>query len=131
MIVIDTSALVAILNNEPERDDMVAAIAADEARTISAVSLLETLMVMRGRYGEPGRDALDALLGAMDADIAPFDEAQARSAFAAFSVYGKGIHPTARLNLCDCVAYALARQLNAPLLFKGDDFRATDVVSVL
>jgi ribonuclease VapC len=66
-----------------------------------------------------------------DFEIVPFDEAQVREALAAFGRYGKGIHPKARLNLADCAAYALARSLNAPLLFKGEDFAATDVKSCL
>lgn len=60
-------------------------------------------------------------------EIVPFDEARAREALAAFGRYGKGIDPRARLNLSDCAAYALAKTMNAPLLFKGDDFPATDV----
>ena len=61
----------------------------------------------------------------------PFDEARAREALAAFDRYGKGVHPRARLNLADCAAYVLARRLNVPLLFKGDDFGATDVAACL
>ena len=59
--------------------------------------------------------------------MVPFDAEQAHAAYAAYAIYGKGIHATARLNLCDCVAYALAKDLDAPLLFKGDDFSGTDV----
>jgi ribonuclease VapC len=62
-----------------------------------------------------------------DFEIIPFDEAQAKEALSAFDRYGKGLHPKARLNLADCAAYALARTMKAPLLFKGDDFTATDV----
>ena len=62
-----------------------------------------------------------------DFEIVPFDEAQAREALAAFGRSGKGIDPKARLNLSDCAAYALAKTLDSPLLFKGDDFTATDV----
>jgi len=131
VIVIDTSALIAILNNEPERHALMTAIAADERRLLSAVNLLEALMVMRGRYGESGRDDLESLIGAIEPEVVPFDETQARRAFAAFTAYGKGINPATKLNLCDCIAYALSKNFDAPLLFKGDDFRATDVVSVL
>ena len=60
-------------------------------------------------------------------EIVPFDAVQAYEAAAAFGRYGKGLHPRARLNLADCAAYALAKTMNAPLLFKGDDFAATDV----
>jgi ribonuclease VapC len=66
-------------------------------------------------------------LAECEIEIVPFDEAQLRAAVAAFDRYGKGIHPRARLNLADCAAYALAATMNAPLLFKGNDFAATDV----
>ena len=108
-----------------------AAIAADERRFVSAVNLLEARMVMLGRFGEAGRDALEMLIEAMSAEIVAFDEAQAALASHAFSAYGKGINPASKLNLCDCVAYALAKSVGAPLLFKGDDFRATDIAAVV
>jgi uncharacterized protein with PIN domain len=63
----------------------------------------------------------------LQAEIVPFDADQAHAAQVVYMGYGKGIHPTARLNLCDCVAYALAKQFGVPLLFKGDDFKATDI----
>jgi ribonuclease VapC len=66
----------------------------------------------------------------LQAEIIPFDTDQAHAAQAVYMRYGKGIHPTARLNLCDCVAYALAKRLGVPPLFKGDDFRATDIAAV-
>jgi ribonuclease VapC len=66
-----------------------------------------------------------------DFEIVPFDEAQVRAAAAAFDRYGRGIHSMARLNLADCAAYALAMTMNAPLLFKGDDFSATEVRACL
>jgi ribonuclease VapC len=86
-------------------------IAADERRMLSAVNLLEAYMVMRGRYGEAGADALENLLDAIEVVIVAFDEAQAKRAFAAFTAYGKGMNPATKLNLCDCVAYALAKSL--------------------
>ena len=107
------------------------AIAADEQRMLSAVNLLEARMVMRGRYGEAGRDALESLLEVVGPEIVPFDEVQASLAFAAFASYGKGINPATKLNLCDCIAYALAKSLDAPLLFKGEDFRPTDIVPAI
>jgi ribonuclease VapC len=66
-----------------------------------------------------------------DFEIVPFDEAQARSTLEAFDRFGKGLHAKARLNMSDCAAYALARNMNASLLFKGDDFSATDVRACL
>ena len=127
MIVLDTSALVAILNKEPERSTFMATIAANDRRLLSAVNLLEARLVMRGRYGAPGVADLEQLLEIIEPEIVPFDSDQADAAFAAFEVYGKGINPKSRLNLSDCIAYALAKSLNAPLLFKGQDFAATDI----
>jgi ribonuclease VapC len=99
---------------------------------ISTVNVHETGMVLRGRHGEGAEQRMwRFLLEDNDFEIVPFDEAQACEALAAFGRYGKGIHPKARLNLADCAAYALARSMNAPLLFKGDDFAATDVTACL
>jgi ribonuclease VapC len=87
---------------------------------ISAVNVHETGMVMRARRGEAAeRQMWRFLLVENDFEIAPFDEMQAREALTAFSRCGKGIHAEARLNLSDCAAYALAKTMDAPLLFKG------------
>jgi ribonuclease VapC len=83
--------------------------------------------VLRIWHGRPAVEPLWRLLAENEIEITPFDEAQVRVAVEAFDRYGKGIHSRARLNLSDCAAYALAKTLNAPLLFKGDDFSATDV----
>ena len=127
MIVLDTSALVAILNNEVERPSLMAAIAADDRRMLSAVSLLEARLVMRGRFGTSGVADLEQLVETIEPEIVSFDSNQADAAFAAFEIYGKGINPKSRLNFGDCIAYALAKSLGAPLLFKGQDFAATDI----
>ena len=82
---------------------------------------------MRGRYGAAGAVDLEQLLDTIDPEIVPFDNDQADGAFVAFETYGKGINPKSRLNLSDCIAYALAKSLSAPLLFKGQDFAATDI----
>lgn len=74
-----------------------------------------------------GIERLETWLNVMPLEVIPFDEAQAAAAFAAFTIYGKGFNPRSRLNFCDCVAYALAKTFNVRLLFKGDDFLATDV----
>ena len=94
---------------------------------LSAVSLLEFLLVMRGRFGAAGVVDLEQLLNTIEPEIVPFDGEQADVAFAAFETYGKGINPASRLNFGDCIAYALAKSLAAPLLFKGQDFAATDI----
>jgi ribonuclease VapC len=129
MIVIDTSALIAILQNEPERAEFAALIARAERRLVSAVTLLEAGMVARSRRGEAGLTALDDIVSDAELEVVPFDDQQRQLAIAAFNQYGKGIHPSARLNLGDCAVYALAKGMNAPLLFKGNDFIATDLVA--
>ena len=127
MIVIDSSAILAIL--EKESDGAVYARAVREAGSImvSAVNAHETGIVLRGRRGPRGETALWTFLSNNAVEIAPFDEPQVRLAGEAFDRYGKDIHSQARLNLCDCAAYALAKSLSVPLLFKGDDFIHTDV----
>ena len=127
MIVIDTSALVAILNHEPERTAYFEAIAAADRRLVSAVSYQEAGQVLLARRGINGLYDLEDFLAFIKAEIIPHDVHLAAFAVAAFQRFGKGIHPKARLNFCDCAAYALAKAMNAPLLYKGDDFTATDV----
>jgi ribonuclease VapC len=127
MIVVDTSALIAILAGEPEHQAFLTLLDGVERRLLSALTYFETGIVMRARAGAGGVDDLSDLLQALSAEIVPFDEAQARAALDAYARYGKGIDPNARLNLGDCASYALAKGLNAPLLFKGTDFGATDI----
>lgn len=129
MIVIDTSAFVAILIKEPERAAFMAAIASTERRLVSAVTVLETRMVMHGRLGPSGVTDFNQLLDDIGAEIIAFDISQATAAYLAFATWGKGIHPAARLNFGDCISYALAKSLNVSLLFKGNDFAATDIKS--
>jgi ribonuclease VapC len=127
LIVIDTSALIAILSGEPECVELLQRIQAADRCLVSAINLLETRMVLRARYGPNALEDLSRLLAQMRAEVVAVDDALAEAAFRAFETYGKGIHSKARLNICDCVAYALAKQLDAALLFKGDDFPHTDV----
>ena len=129
MIVIDTSALIAVINHEPERQRFLEIIADSDKCLISALTLLEARMVAFGRYGVTGNERLTAWLESFAPEIVAFDDAQAAASFASFMVYGKGIHSQARLNLGDCAAHALAKSRNAPLLFKGTDFSATDIVA--
>ena len=124
---IDTSALIAILEDEPERPVFAEAIANSSPRIASAVIIFETSLIMHARRGPGGVDDLWELLKLIDLEIVPFGESDAREALEAYARWGKGMHPKARLNLCDCISYALAKSRNAPLLFKGEDFRATDV----
>ena len=130
MIVIDTSAIVALLSNETDADFYEAAIAGAEESCISAASALECTFVLESRYGEAGTQKLDQLFLEQGIAVIPFDEEQLQLARAAFRRFGRGRHP-ARLNFGDCFAYGLAKQLAAPLLFKGEDFRQTDIESAL
>jgi len=125
-MVVDTSALIAILLDEPERPSIEDRIEGNPVRLVSAMSKLEASMVMIGRHGIEGGARLDRLLREIAATVVPFDEHQADIARDAFVRYGKGRH-RAGLNFGDCAAYALALAEAEPLLFKGTDFGATDV----
>lgn len=130
MIVLDSSALLAVLLKEPEKQICEDIIAAADRCVISAVNAHETATVLRVRHGRDIVERFWDLLSDNEIEIYPFDEPQVRAAAIAFDRYGKGIHSRARLNLSDCAAYALAKTLEAPLLFKGDDFSETDVQRV-
>ncbi|MDE2667663.1 MAG: type II toxin-antitoxin system VapC family toxin [Acidobacteriota bacterium] len=128
-MVVDTSALVAIMNDEPERRQFNELIEAATATYVSAASLLETRIVLFARTGDSAVLALDAFLlksGMMVMEVAP---RIADIAFDAYRRYGKSSGHGASLNYGDCFSYALARHLDAPLLFKGEDFAKTDVRS--
>ncbi len=120
-MVLDTSALLAILFDEPERRTFAEAIEAAEARLLSAASFVETSMILESRHGAEGVRSLDRLLAAAQIEMVPVDEAQAHAAREAFRRFGKGRHP-AGLNFGDCFSYALAKCRAEPLLFKGEDF---------
>ena len=128
-MVIDSSALVAILLDEPEAEYLMTALAADPLRCISAFSVLETSVVLYRRKGGDAVAELDALLADRGIEIVPFDAAQVRAARLAHQRFGKGLHP-ASLNLGDCCSYALAHTRNQQLLYKGDDFPRTDLPAV-
>lgn len=130
MIVVDSSELIAILEHEEDAPLYARAIHDAERLQVSALNVLETGIVLRARHGDVAVARLWRFLrDDNDFEIAAFDAAQARAAIAAYGRYGKGVDPQARLNLADCAAYALARTLDWPLLFKGADFSATDVRS--
>ena len=128
MIVLDTSAIVAILKGEVEAHPFLQIIVDEDRCFLSAVGLYEASMVMIGRGPAAAANDLDALVRRRGIEIVPFDEEQARQSRAAFVRFGKGRHPAA-LNFGDCVSYALARSLGVPLLFKGADFTKTDLTS--
>jgi ribonuclease VapC len=127
MIVVDSSALVAILEEEPEAEHFLSILQEAGRRVASAVTVYETGIVLGRRRGWEIVAELNALVDLLGIEIVPFSAAQIMAALDAYSRYGKGVDPKARLNLGDCAAYALAKSMNAPLLFKGEDFAATDV----
>ncbi len=129
-MVIDTSALLAILQDEPERRRFNERIEAAPVRRISTATFVEASIVIEARFGPPGLLALDRLLEAADIQLVEVDAAQARVARTGFSRYGKGRHP-AGLNFGDCFAYALARVRAEPLLFKGINVGQTDVEAAI
>lgn len=129
-MIVDTSALLALLLDEPEAPAIAESMAGATTRRMSAVNWFETVVVITSRRGERGAEAFRALLAKLRADIVPVDREQAQLAYAAWLAYGKGRNPAA-LNLGDCFAYALARRLAEPLLFKGEDFAKTDVQQAL
>ncbi|WP_295438315.1 type II toxin-antitoxin system VapC family toxin [uncultured Thiodictyon sp.] len=127
-MVIDPSALLAVLQDEPERRAFNELIEAATRRRLSTASLVELSIVIEARQGAEGIRDLDLFLATAAIELVPFDAVQARLAREGFRRFGKGRHP-AGLNLGDCFSYALARVLNEPLLFKGDDFPRTDVTA--
>ena len=126
-MVIDTSALLAILLDEPDRRMFSLAIESADRRLLSAASLVEASIVLESRFGDEGVRALDRLLEVAGVEVVAVDRAQALVAREAHRHYGKGRHPPG-LNYGDCFAYALSRTTTEPLLFKGSDFPQTDVL---
>ena len=127
MIVVDSSALIAILLREPEADSFIAIIAEADACLLSSVSLLECSLVLAGRTGTVERWLdLDTLIEHAGMEVVAQDVAQVEAARLAFLRYGKGRNPAA-LNHGDCASYALAKTRGLKLLFKGGDFVKTDI----
>lgn len=129
-MIIDTSAVLAILFDENDAARFADAMAGAERRAMSAANFLEAGVVVDNQLGPAAGRQLDALLARAEVEVVPFTRAQAEIARQAYLDYGKGNHP-ARLNFGDCFAYALAESENRPLLYKGDDFSQTDVASAL
>ncbi|HXQ51437.1 MAG TPA: type II toxin-antitoxin system VapC family toxin [Stellaceae bacterium] len=130
-MVIDSSAIVAAITHEPGNMAYRDAIKTAPIRLISAVTLLETRIVLFARLGPLAVATLSELIERAEIAVVPFDETLADAAFEAFRRYGRGQGSAARLNIIDCVAYALARSRDLPLLYKGVDFAHTDVQSAL
>ncbi len=128
-MVIDTSAVMAVLLNEPERSAIEAAMNSDQC-FMSAVTMVELLIVAEARAGAEGAQIAEGLLDRFSVETLTIGAAQAREAVAGWRRFGKGRH-RAGLNLGDCFAYAAAIERDEPLLFIGQDFGQTDVVSAL
>ena len=129
-MVLDTSALLAILCGEPERQQFIKLLTADPTRLLSAANFLETGIVLENRSGDAAGRDFDLFLYRAAITVVPVDRDQAELARRAYRRFGKGRHPAA-LNYGDCFAYALSKSSGEPLLFKGDDFARTDVESRL
>lgn len=123
---IDSSALVAILLDEPKAASFAESIERVGRPRMSAVSLLETSIVIQTRHGADGLLRLDLLVAEAGIEVVPFTARDARSARRAYRQFGKGLHPAA-LNFGDCISYALAADANEALLSKGDNFSKTDI----
>lgn len=129
-MVIDTSAVVAILFDEEDQGRYIAAIDAATIRLVSAVTRVELSFVIEGRKREAGRERLERFFTMTATEVAAVTPQQAMLAIDAFRTYGKRRH-RAGLNIGDCFSYALARSAGLPLLFKGDDFAHTDILDAL
>jgi ribonuclease VapC len=127
IMVLDTSAIVAILQDEPEADRLVSALIDAPVRRISSATLVETGIVIYARFGDAGEREVDLFIHRLRVDVLPVTADHANLARSAYRRFGKGQHP-AGLNYGDCFSYALAMALQEPLLFKGGDFSQTDVL---
>jgi ribonuclease VapC len=125
-MVLDSSAVLAILFHEQESAAFAAAIEGDPRRLMSSANLLEAALVVEARHGEAAGRELDLLLRRAEVQVVPVDTDQVEVARSAWRRFGKGRHP-AGLNFGDCFAYALAATTGEPLLFKGEDFGQTDL----
>lgn len=126
-MVIDSSALIAILSNESDAPALASAIALTVSCRMSAATLLETAIVIESRHGQIGGEKLDEFVQTAQISIEAVTPGQIDIAREAFRRYGKGHGHAAGLNFGDCFSYALAKDLGEPLLFKGDDFSKTDI----
>jgi ribonuclease VapC len=121
-MIVDSSAIVAMLRREPEARDMFAVMTEEGSGSISAANYFEAAIVVDGQRDPVMSSKLDALLQRLNVEIAPVTASQAKIARQAYRDFGKGSGHKARLNFGDCFAYALAAESGEPLLFKGNDF---------
>jgi ribonuclease VapC len=126
-MVLDTSAVIAVLQSEPDTDRLIAAIERAEVLTMSAASVLEASIVLFARYGDFGDRELDLFLHRLQVRVVSVTGEHVEMARSGYRRFGKGRH-AAGLNFGDCFAYALAISLGEPLLFTGDEFSKTDVL---
>lgn len=130
MMIVDASAIIAILLGEPEQEAFKAALKAAPSKAMSAINFWEVLVRAHGLSGPAGREQAEALVRAFGIEIVGVDVEQTRAAADAFARYGR--RTPAALNLGDCFAYTLAKTHgDGILLYKGDDFRRTDIKSAL
>ena len=129
-LVVDSSAIVAIMTAEPEQDTFRNCLNDAPAAFCSSASFVESFMVLSARIAGLTPNELEEALRTIKVELVPFDAEQAVLAAQAFARFGKGRHP-AKLNLGDCFSYALAKSLNAPLLYKGEDFGLTDIAAAV
>ena len=130
-MVLDISAIVAAIANEPDGARFQQAMLGAASLTISSVTVLETRIVLQSRHGDEAVYEFDEMLDNAGIVVVPFDAEMAETAFQAFRRYGKGRGHPAQLNIIDCAAYALAKIRGEPLLFKGGDFNRTDLQPAL
>lgn len=128
-MIVDSSVLIAILQNEPGFEAYEAAISGSRRKRISAATYVEVGIVAAQKRGAAGLAVVRDMIETMAIEIVSFDSEQAEAAQDAFIRFGKGRHP-AQLNFGDCLCYALAKTESAPLLFKGNDFSRTDIAAV-
>ncbi|TJV26461.1 MAG: type II toxin-antitoxin system VapC family toxin [Mesorhizobium sp.] len=130
-MVIDTSAILAILKQEPDAPVIAQRLAGNQLMFMSAATLMECGTVVVGRYGAAGTAELRGLLERLKVTIVALTAEHAQAGIEAYVLYGRGTGHPAKLNMGDCFSYALARTRNLPLLFKGNDFIHTDIEPAL
>lgn len=125
----DTSALIAVLLRETGSDSLIRILLTSGTVIIGAPTLLETYQVAKRKLGPAGRGAVDALIQSVGVTVHAWAADHLPLALSAFDTFGKGSGHTAKLNFGDCMSYAVAKSVDAPLLYKGDDFAQTDIRS--
>jgi ribonuclease VapC len=126
-VVIDSSVLVAIFKGEPDTTELTERTYEYDKRVMSTATWLESAMVCEGAVDAGGEARFERIVASLGIEVVPFTPEQARLALEAFRRFGKGRGAKASLNFGDCFVYALAKELQAPLLFKGNDFAQTDI----